>query len=118
LAALGDIDRLHHTVNELRNARVLLATKPSQLAPLAAEMESSEETLMQVNMKGSEANLAFPGKLNELYASFLAGQDDADTPPTAQHKAMYDSLHKQLEPVLAHWSLFKSTKLTGLESGK
>jgi len=118
LAALGDIDRLHHTVNELRNARALLATKPSQLAPLAAEMESIEETLMQVNMKGSEANLAFPGKLNELYASFLAGQDDADTPPTAQHKAMYDSLHKQLEPVLAHWSLFKSTKLTGLESGK
>jgi hypothetical protein len=69
-------------------------------------------------MKGSEANLAFPGKLNELYASFLASQDDADTAPTTQHQAMFDSLHKQLEAVLAHWASFKSSKLAAIESGQ
>ena len=54
-------------------------------------------------MKGSEANLAFPGMLNEQFASFALSVDDADTPPTVQHLASYQSLHGQLEVQLAAW---------------
>ena len=54
-------------------------------------------------MKGSEANLAFPGMLNELFATFALSQDDADTMPTQQHVAFYQSLHGQLETQLGLW---------------
>ena len=58
---------------------------------------------MQVEMKGSEANLAFPGELNEQYASFAATLEDADTPPTVQQQALFDSLHARLMTRLAAW---------------
>ncbi len=41
---------------------------------------------MQVNMNGSEANLAFPGMLNEQYAAFAATLEDADTPPPSSSR--------------------------------
>ena len=41
---------------------------------------------MQVNMNGSEANLAFPGMLNEQLAAFAGTLEDADTPPTQQQQ--------------------------------
>ena len=63
---------------------------------------------MQVNMKGSEANLAFPGMLNEQYATFAASLDDADTQPTAQHRAMYETLHRRLTEQLAIWQRLRS----------
>jgi len=55
---------------------------------------------MQVNMNGSEANLAFPGMLNEQYAAFAASLEDADTLPTRQQTAMFDSLHERLQKQL------------------
>ena len=58
---------------------------------------------MQVNMNGSEANLAFPGMLNEQIASFAAMLEDADTPPTQQQQALYRSLHEKLQAQLALW---------------
>ena len=58
---------------------------------------------MQVNMKGSEANLAFPGMLNEQLASFAASLEDADTAPTSQEQALFDSLHAKLLEQLAKW---------------
>ncbi len=63
---------------------------------------------MQVNMKGSEANLAFPGMLNEQYATFAAVLEDADTAPTTQQLARFKSLHDQLSVQLAAWSGLKS----------
>jgi hypothetical protein len=112
-----DIDRLHRAVNAIRKTRAefervhkALANRPSDKA-LAAEAENLskqldpiEQALMQVNMKGSEANLAFPGMLNELFATFALSMDDADTPPTAQHLAFYQSLHGQLETQLGSWN--------------
>ena len=119
LAAVHDIDRLHHAVNEIRAAREKLRKAKEQLAkgdakakPIDAQLaalDPIEQELMQVNMKGSEANLAFPGKLNELFATFAATQDDADTAPTTQHRAMYESLHKQLEQPLGKWEKLKAT---------
>lgn len=58
---------------------------------------------MQVNMNGSEANLAFPGMLNEEFASFAETLDDADTLPTQQQQALYASLHGKLQTQLALW---------------
>jgi hypothetical protein len=58
---------------------------------------------MQVNMNGSEANLAFPGMLNEQLAGFAGTLEDADTPPTTQQQALYTSLHQKLETQLALW---------------
>jgi hypothetical protein len=62
-----------------------------------------EEALMQVSMNGSEANLAFPGMLNEQFASFAGTLEDADTQPTNQQHALYQSLHQKLQAQLALW---------------
>jgi len=116
LSVEHDIDQLHHAVNEIRKtrdefARVSKAVSGHQdnaaLATdadaLSKRLDPIEQTLMQVNMKGSEANLAFPGMLNELLASFALSIDDADTPPTEQHVAFYQSLHGQLGVQLDAW---------------
>ena len=108
IATVTDIDALHKAVNEIRTARRALAGRPSAMA-LDAQLREVEEALMQVNMKGSEANLAFPGMLNEQYATFAASLDGADTVPTAQHLAMYQSLHQRLTAQLAKWAQLRST---------
>jgi hypothetical protein len=105
VAVFHDIDSLHRAVNDIRAARAKLgAGSPA----LAARMTAIEEALMQVDMKGSEANLAFPGKLNERLATFALGIDDADTPPTTQHLALYRDLHDQLGVQLAAWETLKA----------
>ncbi len=107
VAVWRDIDRLHKAVNAIRAARAAL---PAGSAAKAAKMSAIEEALMQVNMKGSEANLAYPGMLNERLATFALNIDDADTPPTTQNLALYKALHDQLEVQLAAWD--------GLRGGK
>ena len=98
VAVWQDIDSLHKTVNAIRAARAAL--------PSAAQAKATliEAALMQVNMKGSEANLAYPGMLNERLATFALNLDDADKPPTEQNLALYKSLHDQLEVQLAAWN--------------
>jgi hypothetical protein len=116
LAATQDIDDLHKAVNEIRDTRADLGrikqavgtcdagnALATEATAVAAKLDPIEQTLMQVNMKGSEANLAFPGMLNEQYATFQLTLGDADTPPTAQHKAMFDELHQHLTTELAAW---------------
>ena len=116
LKAFHDIDRLHHAVNGIRAAQAALtkaqASNPqASVAAMLAVLQPIEEALIQVNMKGSEANLAFPGMLNELLASFAQSQDDADTMPTSQHLAMYKNLHAQLEVQLAKWEKVRTGEL-------
>ncbi len=126
---VADIDRLHRAVNAIRATRADLARARQQLGettnvkPILAELDTItpeldpiEQTLMQVNMKGSEANLAFPGKLNEQLASFAAGLEDADTPPTEQHKALYASLHAQLDAELGKWSALRNGAIAQLNT--
>jgi len=102
LATYRDIDTLHRAVNDIRARRKALKTTPAS-AGLDAKLARIEETLVQVNMNGSEANLAFPGMLNEQLAAFAGSLEDADTPPTAQQQALYTSLHAKLEAQLALW---------------
>ncbi|HEY5071354.1 MAG TPA: hypothetical protein VII63_04915 [Caulobacteraceae bacterium] len=104
IATVTDIDTLHKAVNAIREARRrLTAARPAGAEALQGRLTAIEEALMQVNMKGSEANLAFAGMLNEQYAAFASGLEDADTPPTAQQQGLYRSLHERLEAQLALW---------------
>lgn len=97
IATAADIDALHKAVLAVREARK--TADPGR----ARRLDGVEASLMQVEMKGSEANLAFPGELNEQYASFAATLEDADTAPTVQQQALYDSLHARLTARLAAW---------------
>jgi len=63
--------------------------------------------LMQVNIKGSEANLNYPGMLNEQIYSFAGLLDDADTPPNKQELDTYADLHGRLQTQLAAWAKLK-----------
>jgi hypothetical protein len=101
LATYHDIDALHRAVNDIRAKRKASKTAPA--AGLDAKLAHVEEALMQVNMNGSEANLAFPGMLNEQLAAFAGTLEDADTPPTTQQQALYTSLHEKLQAQLALW---------------
>lgn len=116
VATVADIDALHRAVNEIRTARKSLAGR-SALAELDGRLGAVEGALMQVNMKGSEANLAFPGMLNEQYATFAATLDDADAPPTAQHRAMYETLHHRLTEHLAAWQRLRDGPLAAALRG-
>jgi photosystem II stability/assembly factor-like uncharacterized protein len=124
LAASHDIDGLHRAVNEIRQVKSDIARLHKSFdadaagSKLLAEADALataavpiEEALMQVNMKGSEANLAFPGMLNEQLASFLSLLGDADTPPTKAQAAIFDDLHRQLATQLDKWAAVKQTAL-------
>jgi photosystem II stability/assembly factor-like uncharacterized protein len=102
LATYHDIDTLHRAVNDIRAKRRTLSDKRG-VTGLDAKLARIEEALMQVNMNGSEANLAFPGMLNEQLAAFAGSLEDADTPPTTQQRALYASLHEKLRSQLALW---------------
>ena len=102
LATYHDIDALHRAVNDIRARRKALKTAPAS-AGLEAKTAQVEEALVQVNMNGTEANLAFPGMLNEQLAAFAGTLEDADTPPTTQQQALYTSLHEKLQAQLALW---------------
>jgi len=119
---LHDIDDLHKAVNAIRSARSDLAAtvkaRPAlgeRVRPVDRQLQALEEALMQVNMKGSEANLAFPGKLNEQYAGFAAALEDADTPPTQQHRQMFQALHADLGGQLSLWSKLQAGALAALQ---
>lgn len=116
IATVADIDELHKAVNEIRTARRGLE-KHSVPVALGGQLASVEEALMQVNMKGSEANLAFPGMLNEQYATFAATLEDSDTPPTAQHRAMYEELHRRLQEQLITWRKLHDGPLAAVPVG-
>jgi hypothetical protein len=101
IQVVADIDALHQAVNAIRDARKALPA--SAPASVRDRLEALEEALMQVNMKGSEANLAFPGMLNEQLAAFAETLEDADSPPTSQQQALYASLHARLGDELDQW---------------
>ena len=113
MATVHDIDALHRAVNEIREAKAKLGAQPTAASPpperaaMVHQLSEVEEALMQVNMKGSEANLAFPGMLNEQYATFAAMLEDADTAPTSQQLKRFQSLHDQLTVQLSAWTALK-----------
>ena len=101
IATWKDIGALHRAVNDLRGRRKVLKAAKKDGGPLDQRLFAIESQLMQVNMNGSEADLAFPGMLNEQYAAFAGSIEGADVPVTTQQKALYDSLHARLTAQLA-----------------
>ena len=119
-----DQDALHRAVNDIRAVKegsAALAAKAqgkphaaalqADAAALAKQASVIEAVLMQVNIKGSEANLNFPGMLNEQIYSFAGLLDDADTAPNAQELETYAGMHDKLTKELADWSALKTGKV-------
>jgi photosystem II stability/assembly factor-like uncharacterized protein len=121
-----DQDALHRAVNEIRAVRTAVTGLAAKAGgkPHGAALEASgaafsaaasriEGVLMQVNIKGSEANLNYPGMLNEQIYSFSQLLDDADTAPNQQETDTYAVMHARLGAQLADWNTLKGTQLAG-----
>lgn len=113
---------LHRSVNQIREFRGQLKSLQQRfsddpnLKPLLAQAEALdkkmtpvEERLIQVNMKGSEANLAFPNMLNEQYDSFRSSVEAGDSAPTQQQYEVARMLRSQLDQQQAAWKQILST---------
>jgi photosystem II stability/assembly factor-like uncharacterized protein len=114
--------QLHTTVNEIRDMHSELDRlqkrfgDDARLKPvvgaagdLAKKITGVEEGLIQVNMKGSEANLAFPNQLNEKFDTFIRSVESADAPPTKQQYEVFEYLNGQLQTLLASWKQVQDT---------
>jgi photosystem II stability/assembly factor-like uncharacterized protein len=115
------ISQLHQAVNEIRDLRSQIQTlhkrfsddqrlKPALAAAddLDHKMSEVEQKLIQVNMKGSEANLAFPNMLNERFDTFSHIIDYGDGEPTKQQLDVFQMLSSQLDEQLKKWAQLKS----------
>jgi chromosome segregation ATPase len=112
---------LHRAVNQIRQLRSEIKSLRPRLEndpglkPLVAQadeldhkMTPVEEELIQVNMKGSEANLAFPNKLNEEFDSFSSSVTAGDGAPTRQQYEVFKMLRGELDRQLAAWKQIMS----------
>ena len=77
-------------------------------------MAPVEEHLIQVNMKGSEANLAFPNMLNEQLDSFSSIVQAGDSAPSEQQYEVFKMLRSQLDQQLAAWKQIMSSGCAGV----
>ena len=120
------ISDLHQAVNEIRDLKAQIKTLhfrfndderlKSALAAaddLDKRMSDVERQLIQVDMKGSEANLAFPSMLNERFDAFSHFIDSGDSyEPTKAQLDVFQTMSKQLDDQLAKWTQIKSTDVT------
>jgi photosystem II stability/assembly factor-like uncharacterized protein len=117
---------LHRAVNQIRTMRGELKSlqqrfdddpkmKPllERAAALDKKMAPVEEQLIQVNMKGSEANLAFPNMLNEQLDTFSALVQVGDSAPTQQQYEAFKSLRGRLDQQLSAWKQIMATDVPG-----
>jgi hypothetical protein len=115
------MSRLHQAVNEIRDLRTQIQTlhkrfgnDPKLKAAFAAaddldhKMSEIEQKLIQVNMKGSEGNLAFPDMLNERFETFSHTIESSDTEPTQGQLTVFQMLSDQLEEQLKKWAELKA----------
>jgi photosystem II stability/assembly factor-like uncharacterized protein len=115
------ISQLHQAVNEIRDLRSQIKDlhtrfgddqrlKPAFDAAdqLEHKMSAVEQQLIQVNMKGSEANFAFPSMLNERFDAFSHSIDAGDTAPTKSQLDIFQMLNGQLDEQLKKWQQIKS----------
>jgi len=115
------ISQLHQAVNEIRDLKSQIQTlhkrfgddqrlKPALDAAdqLDHKMSEVEQRLIQINMKGSEANLAFPNMLNERFDTFSHAIEAGDTEPTKPQLDVFQLLSSQLEDQLKKWAQIKN----------
>ncbi len=115
---------LHQAVNEIRDVKTQIdglhkkfdsdeKMKPMLTAAddLTKKMAEAEGKLMQVNMKSSEGNLAFPNMLNEEFYSFSHVVEQADTEPTQPQRDVWTNLNGRLDEQLKRWQQIKTDDL-------
>jgi len=113
---------LHTAVNQIRTMRLelkgiqtrfdedsKLKALVEQAGVLDKKMAPVEEELIQVNMKGSEANLAFPNMLNEQLDSLAGIVQAGDSAPSAQQYEVFKMLRGKLDQQLAAWKQIMAT---------
>lgn len=113
---------LHQAVNQIRAMRgelkaiqdrfeddPKLKVLVQQAGTLDAKMAPVEEQLIQVNMKGSEANLAFPNMLNEQLDSLSGVVQAGDSAPSKQQYEVFKMLRDRLDQQLAAWKQLVSS---------
>jgi photosystem II stability/assembly factor-like uncharacterized protein len=118
------ITQLHQAVNEIRDLKAQIqslrkkfgddARVKTALAAadeLTKKMSGVEEQLIQVNMKGSEGNLAFPNMLNEAFDSFSHVIEGANAAPTQPQYEVFKSLRARLDEQLARWQQIKTDEV-------
>jgi seryl-tRNA synthetase len=118
---------LHSAVNQIRELRVgikalrqrlegeaRLKSLLDQANALDKKLAPVEEELIQVNMKGSEANLAFPNMLNEQLDSFSSSVQAGDSAPTQQQYEVFKMLRTRLDAQLAAWKQIFSSDVPAL----
>jgi photosystem II stability/assembly factor-like uncharacterized protein len=116
------ISQLHQAVNEIRDLKTQIKSLHTRYgnderlkATLAAaddlekKLSGVEEKLIQVNMKGSEASLAFPTMLNEQFDTFSHSIDAGDTAPTKSQSDIFQMLSGKLDEQLKQWQQIKTT---------
>jgi hypothetical protein len=114
------VSQLHQAVNEIRDLRSQIQNlhkrfgddqrlKPALAAAddLDHKMSEVEQKLIQVNMKGSEANLAFPNMLNERFDTFSHVIESGDKEPTKPQLDVFQMLSSQLDDQLKKWAQLK-----------
>jgi len=115
------ISELHQAVNEIREVKSQIQSLHKRFendqrvkAPLTTadeldhKISDVEQQLVQVNMKGSEGNLAFPNMLNERFDTFSHSIDAGDAAPTKSQQDVFQMLSGQLDQQLTKWTQIKS----------
>ena len=115
------ISELHQAVNEIREVKSQIQSLHKRFdndqrvkAPLTTadeldhKMSDVEQQLVQVNMKGSEGNLAFANMLNERFDTFSHSIDAGDSAPTKSQQDVFQMLSGQLDQQLKKWAQIKS----------
>jgi photosystem II stability/assembly factor-like uncharacterized protein len=108
------VNQIRELRSELKGLRQRLESDPglkalvAQADALDKKITPVEEELIQVNMKGSEANLAFPNRLNEELDSFSSSVTAGDGAPTRQQYEVFKMLRGRLDAQLAAWKQIKS----------
>ena len=118
---------LHRAVNQIRQLHAGIMglrrrvegdprhkTLLDQADALDRKMITVEEELIQVNMNGSEANLAFPNMLNEQLDSFSSSVEAGDSAPTQQQYEVFKTLRARLDQQLASWKQILATDVPAL----
>jgi hypothetical protein len=120
----SSISRLHQAVNNIRDLQSQIKDLHTRFdsderlkGALAAaddldhKMSDIEKELLQVNMKGSEGNLAFPSMLNERFDAFSHLIESADAEPTKSQAEVFETLNRQLDDQLKRWQEIKSQEV-------
>ncbi|PYJ85569.1 MAG: hypothetical protein DME70_09385 [Verrucomicrobia bacterium] len=118
------IGELHQAINEIRNVKTQIQGLHKRFGDddrlkgalaaaddLSKKMVAIEEQLIQVNMKGSEGNLAFPNMLNESMYSFSRTIEYADYGPTQPQSEVFKQLDTRLDEQLNKWTQLKAEEV-------